>query len=399
MNNYNENYVERAIQLMELHRYQEAIKEILSAIQQNGNPAVLHYELWGECLFSLNRIGEAKALLKEALAEYPAAPNLLAYLALCYQKEEALGKAHTIIDEAIRLRPTNTWLLAIKANLFCQALKYDKALKIVDEALVLDPEYGRLFFIKSLAYYGQNEPEAALDHLQRALKLEPNEEEYIALHARLLSELKQTEQAEAHAKAALSIDPTNQLAKNTLLEIYKNKNGLFRFFVGHGFGRYQMEWTVWRVLLAILFWKGVMLWGGLFLIYLLVTWYGSVLYNSIMRLHTTYYLLLSEEDRQQSNYFLGANAVLIVTTLGFLFDEHLLASSSWVNLMVGSILFLFIGISYFEIISNLGRYFVVAFSLFSAALLVTFWTTGTFLFMGPLLLILYAFLFTFRVFY
>ena len=399
MNNHHKDYVERAIQLMDLHRYQEAIQEILSAIQQNGNPTVLHYELWGESLFSLNRIGEAKELLKTALAEYPAAPNLLAYLALCYQKEEALGKAHPIIDEAIRLRPTNTWLLAIKANLYCQALKYGQALEIVDEALVLDPEYGRLFFIKSLAHYGQHESSAALENIQKALQLEPNDEEYIALHARLLIELKQTKEAEAHAKTALSIDPTNQLAKNTLLEIYKNKNRLFRFFVGHGFGRYQMEWTVWRVLLAILFWKGVLLWGGLFLIYLLVTWYGSVLYNTILRLHPTYYLLLSKEDIQQSNFFLGANAVLWVAVLGYFLDDHFLMTDYWVNLMVGSVLFLFIGVSYYEIISNLGRYFVVAFSLFSAALFITFWTTGTFLFMGPLLLILYAFLFTFRVFY
>ena len=51
--------------------------------------------------------------------------------------------------------------------------------------------------------------------------------------------------AAAAAQHALTLDPGEESVRKDLLEVFRNKNRVLRFFVGNSFNRYRLEWTFW----------------------------------------------------------------------------------------------------------------------------------------------------------
>ncbi|MEM9022116.1 MAG: hypothetical protein AAGB22_00145 [Bacteroidota bacterium] len=196
---------------------------------------------------------------------------------------------------------------------------------------------------------------------------------------------------------ALRINPNDEHARLVLLDVLKNKNRVLRFFAGNSFNRYQVEWSFWRVVGMVFLWKAVIFWGGLFFLYMMVTWYGSVLYNSVIRLHRKYRYLLDRSHRRQSNYFLALNgavaAFIAALSLGFI--------NRWLSdgLAIG-VLALFMGISFFEMGSAKGQRAVGITAVLFTGLLIWAATSASawaIPLLAGFLLLLYGFLFSLNV--
>ncbi len=394
-------HLDRAYQLLEFRRYREAIQEAQSVLSGGEEAQFGAYEVIAMAHLYEERPQAALPAIQAGLRLGPYAPTFY-YLHSWYQ--ELVGepeKAMEAVNEGLKLFPKEEILLEQKVHLMIRARAYPDVLDVIGHALEIYPDSAFFHAHHAAVLSDLGKPQAALQSIGRALDIEPENARYIALMARLKNITgSSSKDAEAIALQSLRTDPEDEFARNTLLEIYRNKNGLLRFFVGHGFSRYQVKWGVGRVILMILFWKGVLLWGGFFLLYIFVTWYGSVLYNSIIRLNARYKALLSPVQLRQSDYFLALNSLLLLPLAWWAAGQPL--SPQWGGCLALLLLALFVGISYFELDGPRKHkglvWFAVPASLLLMGLLVQGLWLGVIL-ASVFLLLLYAFLFTLNVLY
>ncbi len=387
--------IERARKLIELKRYKEALTTLHGSSAEYQNDSY-YYELSAQCYLELEELEKAKQAIDRGLELAPNNTYLLGALTLYYERRDKYNKALSTIDTALELDPEDTWLVTSKARVLTSLRRLSEAQTIIDHGLSIDPVSSELLTMQAILFIERGKNDEALAYTNQALAIAPTNETLIALRAQLLITVKNYDTAEKNAVQALQIDPDDEFARFTLLEVYKNKNAVLRFFVGNSFNRYFIKWSLWRVLLAIVLWKAVLFWGGLFLLYLLVTWYGGVLFNTFTRLHRKYKLLLTTEHIQQSNYFIALNATLCIVGLLLYFgagDQSILTSLLFLIILV-----LFIGLSYFEISYSGGRWSFWFFNAVAAIPLFLFFQDSfTFATLSLFTLMLYAFLFTFRV--
>ncbi|MEM7103301.1 MAG: tetratricopeptide repeat protein [Bacteroidota bacterium] len=388
------NHIEKALQLINLRRYDSAVSVLLKNLSETTGG--YSYYLLAFSYLQLDDLPRTKRSIDLGLKKDPDYPELHGLLAQYYEEKGQPGKALKALETALELDPENGSLLAALTRLHLNNNRTNAAEKVLKTAFALYPNMAELFALKAYIHAARAEDKAAFNAVNKALQLEPNNETYLALRARLRLDVNPQE-AEENAIAALKQDPTDEYSRSTLLEVYKNKNWLLRFFVGNSFNRYLIEWSVGRVILMILFWKGVLIWGGFAVLYLIVTWYGGVLYNSVIRLHQRYQLLLSKNDIHQSNYFLALNGTILVIALMLRFGIG--PHEVMLSLLFLTIISLFIGISYFEIETQHGKTTFAGFCVLAGALLGIAFTGGSFTFIAVaiIVLLLYAFMFSLRV--
>ena len=390
------NKLQKVEQLMDLGKHQQALA-VLEDIPFDSGFQKTVWELRFLCYEALGEIKKSKKILDIALENYPNYAPFHVHLSSYYFQSNHRKKAIKAINRAIQLAPYNADYKARAAIIFFSNNQPKMGKPLLDIAVEKDPNSLDVIIAQAVYESTLKNTEAALSHIERGLEIDPNNIGLLSIRTKILTEDASTiKKAAAAAQHALTLDPGEESVRKDLLEVFRNKNRVLRFFVGNSFNRYRLEWTFWRVILMIVFWKGVILWGGVFILYLLVTWYGSVLFNSGVRLHPTYKVLLNNQDIQQSNVFLGIHGLLLLALLSSNFypvDQDLYFGGICLFLLV-----LLVGISYFEIRSKTGKmYFFIfcgltAFLLFSLGLPPT--PTGLFCLF---FLLIYAFLFTLNI--
>lgn len=388
---------QKALHLFELKRYEDAKDIVIDTLPSDFLEAQL-LNLLIRCHFGLNENEKAKSITESAIASYPEDPQFLAQYAFCFHLKDDYKNALKYINQAVELQPDNVTYLAFFASVHLELKNLDRAESILVRAEQLDPndlevinERIRLAFLK-------NDNPLANTYINRGLELDPNNAHFIMLKSNVLMDKTEMKEAEATALQALSMDPNNESARKTLLNVLKNKNRLLRFFVGNAFGRFQIEWTVWTVIWTVVAWKAVLLWGGFAILYMLVTWYGGVLFNTLTRLNKKYKLLLNKTDIHQSNFFIALHLILgLIFASQFvvhLLGEHIFAFVS-VTLTV-----MLVGISYFELEEKSGRLGFLIFAIIYALIVYTLGTDGESMLLGlisTVLLLIYGFFFSLRI--
>ena len=393
---FNLDKIQKANQLMDLGKYQQAL-EVLDEIPLDSGFQNIIFELRFLCYNEQGKTKKAKQILDIALEKYPNCASFHVHLSVYYFETNHRKKAIDSIKRAIQLSPNNADYKARAAIIFFSNNQRKEGKILLDIAVDKDPASLEVITAQAIYESVLENTAASLVHIDRGLAIDPNNIGLLSLRTKMLTgDATTIKKAKVAAQHALALDPGEEMVRKDLLEVFRNKNKILRFFVGNSFNRYRLEWTFGRVVLMILFWKGVILWGGVFILYLLVTWYGSVLFNSCVRLHPTYKALLNVQDIQQSNLFLGIHGVFISLLLFSQFypiDEDFYLASSCLFLLI-----LLVGISYFEIKSNSGKVYFYLFSGLTIFLLfyAGFSPVSTGL-LGLIFLLIYAFLFTLNI--
>lgn len=387
----------KADHLIELGRYQEAVDILVEAIAAQRRLYYCYSQLaW--CYLQLDKLKESEKILQIALGEYPADGHFHYLYALLLGEQGKVNKGLKHIRIALEDKPSSIIYLTRAMWLHLQNGQRDRAIKYLNLAKKEDPNHIEVIQGRVILLMDRGDFDEAMEAIHHGLEIEPNNVELLSLRSQCIpfTNSFNIQEAEENAYQALSIDPHNESARESLLEVLKQKNWLFRFFAGNAFGQYTIRWTVGTVIWMIIGWKFVFLWAGFGLLYLLLTWYGSVLFNTCLRLHKKYKILLNSTHFLQSNVFLGFNA-LFALAIGLAYLIPL--SGSWtfalLAVLVGATL---IALSYFEIHTPKGKTeFYIFLGITGFVLLLAI---GQPLFLGALALfglLLYAFLFTLRV--
>jgi len=194
-------------------------------------------------------------IAEKQLANTPEETVWLVLLASALTSQNKLDRAQTVLIEALQKAPRDTSILVGMANCKLARGEHAVARKFAVKALEVDPECREAMLINSIV-------------------LSENKEEF--------------DQAEHELLEVLSGDPNDvaaELSRDALLVLYQTRSKIISFFTSKGFIKLQFEWTLGRVIMMVIFWKGVILWGAFGMLYLFTNWYGAILFNSVALFH------------------------------------------------------------------------------------------------------------------
>lgn len=380
---------------IERKRYQDAKLALQKYFQTDINNFYA-FGLMGLVEIQLDNLELAQLAIASSLALYPDYDFAHYLRGIIFLEKENTREAEQCIKEAIRIEPNEPSYFNGLARCYYAAGKFREGRDAVMNGLKINPNNTELLELKALYQIDGNNLSEALETVKQGLKENPNNPRLLYLLGNYAMDDRKFDEAEIHFKNALSINPMMEEARMGLVEIKKANSSIFRIFHKYGFSRWTFEFG-WRFFLWIIIGiKTVFIWGVVFVLFLLFTWWGDVMYNSVLRLGKTSKYLLTSDKIKQSNYFLIVNGVIVSLIL--------LAKLTGLELfwkgMLLAVLILFMGLAYLEVNYKRQRQpiLVTGVILLSLALLGINIELFGFVIIILLLLILFGLLFSFRAF-
>jgi len=337
----------RALQLKELRRFNDALT-LLEDLIQDVDFSLEAWEEIADCYIQLNELSKAEIAIKNAVKLEPELHGPRSTLAYIKHLQGNTRKARILLLDILSEDPTNFRAKYLLAQVYLSTRNLNKVRGLLESLEVELPNNSDVKSLKIRYHALKNDKASFNKELNAKLYHDPEDIDALTLKAYAYIDEELFQQAEEVAIQVLSIDPMNKLAKEALLVCRKNNNALLRFFAGRSFNIYTIEWTFGRVILAIICFKGFLLWGGFFILYLLITWVGGVAYNSYLRLTSMGKLLLTKQQIHQSNFLLMILGLIILFWIISRFSDDIIYDKISILLIP----ILFIGISFFQLTSR-----------------------------------------------
>jgi tetratricopeptide (TPR) repeat protein len=226
--------LERAQQLIQLHRYKDAEKELRIVLSQNPNlPEAL--ALFSVCLAEQGQLEEALTTIRSAISQEPDSDYLLYLHALYLFKSDKLKEAERSIQNAIAFDPLKADYFGLLAAIKLSQKDWTKGLESANQGLSIDPGNLQCLNMRSRALYKLDRKEEAYSTVQEALNQDPeNELTHTNLGWSLLEKGDHIKALE-HFREALKINPQYDYAKAGLMEGLKARYLFYRLFLKYAF--------------------------------------------------------------------------------------------------------------------------------------------------------------------
>jgi tetratricopeptide (TPR) repeat protein len=322
-------HLPRAILLFQQSRHDMAAEELRQSLAAEPQDPYAH-ALLGLCLARQEKFNEATAKAQQAIRLGPDFP--FAYYALAriwydrnYEKE-ALGA----IKEALRLDPSQTNYYALLAQIHIREARWRDALDAAERGLQLDVEDVDCTNLRVIALVKLGRKSEAGTTIDAALRRNPDNAVSHANQGWTLLEKNQPKQALEHFREALRLDPQNEWARRGIIEALKARNFIYavmlRYFLfmsrfsrrgqwgiilGAYFGNQILRglaaanpsWAPWILPIRILY-----------VVFALMTWIASPLFNLTLRLSRFGRMVLSR-DQIIANNCIGLVLLLALLSL------------------------------------------------------------------------------------
>lgn len=328
-------HLKRARILIGQSRYELAEQELRRALLDDPNQAEAHM-LLSMCLASgpRERLGEAEQAARRAVHLAPDVPYVHSNLARILALADRLKEARESADEAIRLDPNDVYHHSVLALVFYRGQRWQETADAAMQGLRLDPEDQDCLNIRSAALTNMGRGAEAAVAIEAALKQNPMNATAHANSGWTSLRARQYKEALEHFKEALRIDPEHEWAKEGLVEALKARNPIYRILLTYSFWMVSMSdrarmfvliggYVFYRILLALADGQPglapfihplLYVYAG----FVLLTWWGNPLFESLLRLSQYGRYALTPRDRLASNWFLALLCTgLIALTLWF----------------------------------------------------------------------------------
>lgn len=324
-----DNLSERAFQLIQVKRYQEAekyIREILVAEPQNADAHIL----LAICKTKLDALPEALASAKTALGLEPTNAYILYILGLIYLEMDKIKEAEQHVNSALAFDPVNADYFGLLANVQLQKKEWQLSLDAANQGLAIDPENLACLNVRSTALFKLDKKEDAYTTIGEALRYDPRND---TTHANVgWGQLEKGDHKKAleHFREALKINPHNAYAKAGLVEALKARYIFYRIFLKYAFWIGNMKGGLqWGIIIG--FYVGSRILRGiaasnesfapfinpiifLYTLFAISTWVINPLSNLFLRLNVYGRYALTREETKSSNF---VGIALLVGLTGF----------------------------------------------------------------------------------
>jgi tetratricopeptide (TPR) repeat protein len=207
----------RARELIGIHRYEEAKKELATALASEPDNGSL-YALMGFCLVETNQIKGAIRECKRGITLEPDAAFPHYALGLAFGRGGDLFAAEAQVREAIRLDPYRPSHFLLLGRIHKARGRWKEVLDAADEALKLEPGDSASLSLRAEALSFLGKGKAATEAARQAISQDPGS---AAAHVELAwVALRQGDQksAQFHFREGLRLNPENSEARRGLLE-------------------------------------------------------------------------------------------------------------------------------------------------------------------------------------
>lgn len=335
---------ERASQLVELGRYQEAEKYVLDilAAEPENTQALIMLAI---CKSNLKQADQAISIIRQVLAKSPDDEYVLYLYALFLLEKEEYKESEKFIKSAIAFNPQNADFFGLLANINLQQKDWQYALDNANKGLAIDPENLTCLNIRSTALFKLDRKEDAYETIEEALNYDPEND---STHSNIgwgLLEKGDQKKALEHFREALKINPENSIAKAGLVEALKARYFFYRIFLKYAFWIGNLKGGLqWGVIIGFYVGSRVLRMIAdkneafapfinpiifLYTLFAVSTWIIAPLSNLFLRLNVYGRYALSREEIKSSNF---VGIALLIGLAGFVM---LLAVDNILFFMIG----------------------------------------------------------------
>lgn len=326
-------HFQRAVVLLQQSRFEDAIGELHLHLGQHTGDAIAH-GLLARCFLAVDKFDEATEHAQQAIASNPEEPCGHESLARVMLARNRYTEARQAIDEALRLNPYDPDLFGLLASWNLSKQRWSDALTATNQGLELDPEHNTCLNLRAQALVMLGDKPAAAATIEGALRRNPDDSLTHANQGWAMLHSNQPLKAAEHFRESLRLDPTNELARAGMVEALKARHWVYRgmlaFFLKAA--RWPAQWQWAFMVGGYLFsqqvasmtkrfpsWAGL-LWAllGLYLVFALMTWLASPMFNLLLRVDRFGKHCLDDDDRSGANCLaatLGTALLCLVAAL------------------------------------------------------------------------------------
>jgi Flp pilus assembly protein TadD len=307
-----DNYIRRAILLIEQNRFPDAEKELIKALAADPEEA-LAYALLGECLIQQDKGKDALEMAKQALNYDASNPYHHSVLAKAYWSLKDYKNALTAIEAAIEIEPYDSHFYYLRGNIAYAQRNWDFALRNAEKALEINPENVAAINLRSMALVNLNRKEEASETADYALHKNPENPHSHANKGWAELEKGNHKEAQGHFREALRLAPMNEMATWGLKESIKSENFLYKMILTYFLWIAKMnERNQWAFIIGLYIIYRVTLWAAetypvlapflypivfIYIIFAFSTWIAMPVSNLFLQLHPLGKYALSDEER------------------------------------------------------------------------------------------------------
>ncbi len=241
------------------------------------------------------------------------------------------------IGEAIRLTPGDADYWALLAGLHTAQEKWTDALQAADMGLQFDPSHEGCVNLRAMALVRLNRRDEAGQAVEGALQRDPDSAISHANMGWTLLHQNNPAKAMEHFREALRLEPTMEWARRGVVEALKARNFIYRAFLVYMLWLSRLDARVrWGVVIGLVVLmqvisrvptQGALAVGAMVLMlayfaFVLTLWTAEPLFNLLLRLDRTGRLVLSKEERQDTNWIALALVLIIGLTASAIWQGH-----------------------------------------------------------------------------
>ena len=310
-------HLQRASLLLEQSRYDLAEKELRRALSVEPDNAMAHAML-GLCLTKTEKFSEGQNESEQAIHLAPDEPFVFYVHSVVLSARNAHKEAKQSIEEAIGLDPYDPRYFGQLAQIELELRNWQAAEEAANEGLSLDPEDVVCTNLRAVALVKQGKNMEAQSAIDSALRRSPEDDVSHANMGWSLLEQNKPEKAMEHFREALRLNPEMEWARLGIIEAMKA-----RYFIY----RWMLNWFLWMSKLQKKAQAGVIFGAYLgyqvlrrvaeanpaiapfiqplliaYVAFALMTWLSGPLFNLVLRTSRFGRLALSDEEIRTSTW-------------------------------------------------------------------------------------------------
>jgi tetratricopeptide (TPR) repeat protein len=340
----------RAVMLIQQQRFDLAQQELRQAVVEDPLAARPH-ALLALCLRHEEKFADATQEAHQSIFLDPEAGFGHYALSIVLEARNRSAEAKTAIEEAVRLDPDNPDYFGQLALVEFSLRDWNASLAAAENGLKADPEhvYCTNLRVQALTKLGRRtDADAAVESV---LRREPENAYTHANRGWTLLEQRNPAKAMEHFREALRLEPNLDWARAGIVEALKARNFLYRWLLGYFFWMSRLSRRAqWGVIVGL--WLAFQLanyvnanypqfkWitGPLMIAYLaffLLTWLARPVFNTLLRFSRFGRMVLTREDRWQSNAVCLLLLLTLAAGLTTAFSDASIVQSDAVDLAIG----------------------------------------------------------------
>ncbi len=329
-----ENNLARARHLINLHRFDAALKEVEQALVFDPENAEALQYLSIVC-YNINDYKGGLKAAQQLLGKHPDDPASHYFAAINLVELKKLPEAEQHIESALALDADQPDFYAVLSHIYILKKEFETALEIAENGLELDPEHLSCLNFRTICLTKLGRKAETHQSVIETLAASPDSAYSHTNVGWSILELGDYQGAKQHFAEALRLDPGYEYARDGMLEALKAKNFFYRYFLYYVFWMSKKtEKNQWAFIIGIYF--GTQIIGRYseeypiltpilyaLIAFALLSWVTVPFFNLILRFDSVARHALNDDERHSSTVVgVGILAAVTALSLSYFREDH-----------------------------------------------------------------------------